>query len=117
MRFTLLKCLLLFLVTGCAQNKSKSITEFSQNDIKNAILIDVRTPEEFEAGYIDNAINVNWFDPNFATKMQAYDKDDTIYMYCKKGGRSAEAAALLESLGYKNIIDLEGGYDLLSAKK
>lgn len=102
---------LLLFVLGCSQNKSKPITELSQNDIKKGILIDVRTPEEFKAGHIDNAQNINWFDENFSAQINDIAKDETIYLYCKKGGRSAKAANLLDSLGYKSVIDLTGGYD------
>lgn len=112
--FSLLFVLLLNL--GCAQSKAKHITEFSQNDIENGILIDVRTPEEFDAGHLDNALNVNWFDSDFTKQMEGIDKDQPIYIYCKKGGRSAKAANLLDSLGYQNVIDLEGGYDALEKK-
>ena len=103
--------LFLFLISSCAQSTSKPITEFSQNDINTGILVDVRTPEEYEAGHIDNAMNINWFDSNFAKNFEKMDKNKTIYLYCKKGGRSAKAAHLLDSLGYKNAINLEGGYD------
>ena len=103
--------LFLFLVSSCAQSTSKPITEFSQNDINTGILVDVRTPEEFNAGHIDKALNINWFDSDFAKNFENFNKDKTIYLYCKKGGRSAKAANLLDSLGYKKVIDLEGGYD------
>lgn len=104
--------ILVFLLTfGCTQNKAKPITELSQNDINNGILIDVRTPDEYGAGHIDKALNINWFDPDFSKQVANLDKDKTIYLYCKKGGRSAKAARLLDSLGFKNVIDLEGGFD------
>jgi len=106
----------LLLVSSCAQSKSKSITEVSQNELNSVILVDVRTPEEFKAGHIGQALNINWFDADFTEKMKSIDKDETIYVYCKKGGRSAKAAHLLDSLGYKNIIDLEGGFDAYSKK-
>lgn len=96
---------------GCAQSKSKPITEVSQNELNNVILVDVRTPEEYRAGHLDNSLNINWFDADFAKQMEAVDKAETIYVYCKKGGRSAKAAQLLDSLGYKNVVNLEGGYD------
>lgn len=111
-----MKCFLLVVffvsvTTSCTQSKSKPITEFSQNDIKNGILVDVRTPEEFSAGHLENAVNINWLDPNFAEQFNSIDKEKTIYVYCMKGGRSAKAAHMLHSLGYKKVVDLLGGYD------
>ena len=111
MRLQFLLVLALLFNFGCVQNKAKPITELSQNDINNGILIDVRTPEEFEAGHIDKALNINWFDTEFSQQVADLDRDGTIYLYCKKGGRSAKAARLLDSLGFSNVVDLEGGYD------
>ncbi|MGI9551419.1 MAG: rhodanese-like domain-containing protein [Aurantibacter sp.] len=102
---------LLLLIFGCVQSKAKPITEFSQNDINKGILVDVRTLEEYQAGHIDKAVNINWFDADFAKQFENFEKDKTIYVYCKKGGRSAKAVHLLDSLGFKNVVDLEGGYD------
>lgn len=101
----------LFFISGCAQSKSKAITEFSQNDIDNGILVDVRTPEEYHAGHLDNALNINWFDEDFVDQFKDIEKEKTIYVYCKVGGRSAKAQEKLQALGYKKVINLEGGYD------
>ncbi len=90
------------------------ITEFSENDAENAILVDVRTPEEYQAGHLENAININWYDADFTDQIETLDKDKTLYLYCKLGGRSAEAANKLTSLGY-NVVDLTGGYDAYEA--
>lgn len=108
--------LLLLLNFACAQSSSKPITEVSQNEMDNVILLDVRTPEEFAGGHIENAQNINWFDEDFSKRIGLFDKDETIYVYCKKGGRSAKAAQLLDSLGYKKVVDLLGGYDAYSQK-
>ncbi|SIS83564.1 Rhodanese-related sulfurtransferase [Zobellia uliginosa] len=111
--FTLLLCMI---TLGCAQSKTKPITDFSQNDIENAILLDVRTPEEFNGGHLDKAVNINWFDADFAERVDSIDRAQTVYVYCKKGGRSAKAAQVLDSLGF-NVVDLEGGYDAYVASK
>ncbi|RKR14047.1 rhodanese-related sulfurtransferase [Maribacter vaceletii] len=111
MKLFFLSFTLLFLFFSCSQNKAIHITEFSQKDTNNAILIDVRTPVEFAEGHLENAKNINWFDKNFEEQIKSLDKEETIYVYCKKGGRSAKAASLLDSLGFKNVINLQGGYD------
>lgn len=113
MKFYITYLLLFFVTVGCAQSKEKSITEFSRNDIKDGILIDVRTPQEYEAGHLEEALNVDWFKPDFAEQILALDadKEEPVYLYCKKGGRSAKAAQVLDSLGYKNVVDLLGGYE------
>jgi len=108
--------LLLFTQISCTQTKSMSITELTPQDVENAVLVDVRTPEEYAEGHLPNAINIDWYDENFMDEFKDIDRNKTIYVYCKKGGRSASAAEMLNSSGYKNVIDLLGGYDALEAK-
>lgn len=90
-----------------------AITEFSQKDKNTGILIDVRTPEEYGAGHLNNAVNIDWLEIDFTERIKALqiDKSTPVYLYCKKGGRSAKAAKLLDSLEYKDVTDLTGGYD------
>ncbi len=108
----------LFIVTlaaGCGNTTSMPITEFSQEGLVDYTLLDVRTPEEFDAGHLENAVNINWYDSDFVDQLIVVPKENTLYVYCKKGVRSAKAAALLDSLGYK-AIDLTGGYDAFQSK-
>jgi rhodanese-related sulfurtransferase len=108
---------LLGLNFGHSQIKSIPITEYSQKDIKDGILIDVRTPKEFGMGHLENALNINWLDARFQKHFDSIPKDRKLYLYCKKGGRSARAQKLLDSLGYRNVVNLEGGYDHWKANK
>ena len=108
--------LLLFVQLSCTQTKTMSITELTPEDVENAVLIDVRTPQEYAEGHLDNAVNINWYDEDFINQFKTIEKDKTIYVYCKKGGRSSSAAELLTSSGYNNVIDLLGGYDALEEK-
>ncbi|MBU2947583.1 rhodanese-like domain-containing protein [Zobellia uliginosa] len=117
MKFHYLLLTLCVLILGCAQSKGKRITEFSQNDIDSGILVDVRTPQEFIDGHLDNAVNINWFDANFIKSFDTIDKSRPVYVYCKMGGRSAKAAHVLDSLGYSMVVNLEGGYDAFLANK
>lgn len=76
----------------------------------NVQLIDVRTPQEFGEGAIDGAINHNVHDADFQQQLEQYDKTKPILVYCKSGGRSAQAAETCENAGFKEIYDLSGGY-------
>lgn len=73
-------------------------------------LVDVRTPEEFEAGHIENALNIDFFSEQFNANFEKLDKDKPVYIYCKSGNRSGQAAIKLEELGFKKIYDLKGGF-------
>jgi rhodanese-related sulfurtransferase len=109
--------IMLLLNVACAQISSKPITEVSQNELNNVILIDVRTPEEFKAGHLENARNINLYDENFSGQFATIDKKETIYVYCKMGGRSAKAQEVLNSLGYYDVVNLKGGYDAYKKNK
>lgn len=74
------------------------------------IIVDVRRPDEFAAGHIPNAINV----PNesiTAAPVSLPDKNQKIYVYCRSGVRSNQAAHKLEALGYSDINDCGGIID------
>lgn len=76
---------------------------------ENPQLLDVRTQEEYSVEHIDNAKNVNWNGDDFVAKVNSYDKSKPIFVYCKVGGRSAQAANKLAELGFKEIYNLNGG--------
>ncbi len=99
-------------LSACTETgHKKPITELSAEDLEDAVLVDVRTPEEFAEGHLEGAVNYNWYDKHFTQQMQSIGKSQKVYVYCKVGGRSASAAKYLDSLGYKRVIDLTGGYD------
>jgi rhodanese-related sulfurtransferase len=76
----------------------------------NNIILDVRTPEEFSEGYIANATNLNIYDANiFMSKIQSYNKENSYYLYCKSGARSAQACQIMSQLGFNNVYNLLGG--------
>lgn len=78
-------------------------------------VIDVRTPEEFEAGHIDGALNINFRSEDFAAEIAKLDKSQPYILHCKTGGRSAKALAEMEAQGFENIAHMVDGYDGWSA--
>lgn len=74
-------------------------------------IVDVRTLKEYNDGYIDGAINVDFLSDSFLIKMQGFDKNKPLFIYCRSGNRSAKAAAKLTKSGFTEIIDLKGGYN------
>lgn len=72
-------------------------------------LLDVRTPEEYTVEHITNATNVNWNGNDFEAKANNYDKTKPVFVYCKVGGRSGQAAEKLAELGFTTIYNLDGG--------
>lgn len=93
-------------------NKKVSKTEFSQLIKKSgAQLIDVRTPREFSNGSISGAKNIDYNGDSFEKQMKKLDKNKPVLVYCAAGGRSENAAELLKEWGFKEVYDLEGGYN------
>lgn len=116
MKIKVLSLVLLIIgVTSCLKNQvegvqvldvSKYEKKMVQPDVQ---LVDVRTPEEFTEGHLENAINIDITADDFDSKIAALDKEKPVMVYCKSGGRSAKASSRLNELGFKNISDLEGG--------
>ena len=70
----------------------------------NPIIIDVRTPQEFESGHVESAINIEWQD--IALVENIINKDNQIFLYCRSGNRSQKATDILIDIGYKDVINL-----------
>lgn len=71
-----------------------------------AILIDVRTVQEYSEGHLDNSVNISVESINTMIETMVKDKNTPIIVYCRSGNRSATAAQTLVKLGYKKVYDL-----------
>ena len=88
----------------------QSVCDFiTKKGRENIILLDVRTPEEFAAGHIPNAINLNYNASDFTEQVNKLDKSKTYLVYCKAGSRSAGAANIMSTNGFNTIYNLKGG--------
>lgn len=90
--------------------KNLSAEEF-KNRIEldeDAVIIDVRTPEEEVEGKIEGDIKLNIMDSDFPAKVQELDKNKNYYLYCRSGARSFSAGQYMEQFGLK-AFNLSGG--------
>lgn len=89
-----------------------SVQAFSEalKTTPNATIIDVRTPEEFQSGHLPDAVNFNVLAPEFQAQVSKLDKTQPVFVYCKVGGRSADAVAKMKGMGFTTIYDMKGGY-------
>lgn len=78
---------------------------------ENYILLDVRRADEFEAGHIPSAVNLPNEEIGTEEIPSLPDKAQTIYIYCRSGNRSKQAADKLLALGYTNLIEFGGIID------
>ena len=72
-------------------------------------LVDVRTPEEFETGHIEDAINIDFNNEDFKSELSTLDKSKPVLVYCRSGKRSAGAAEIMKEMGFTKIVGLDGG--------
>ena len=100
-----------------AQSAVLAPDDFEAKALKADVqLIDVRTPDEYKAGHIANAKNINFYAADFKDLMDKLDKTKVIAVYCGVGGRSGKASIILTQLGFKTIYDLQGGMSAWKAK-
>ena len=74
-----------------------------------AVLVDVRRPDEFAAGHLPGAINIEVTAPDFGQRVLALDTTKPTYVYCRSGARSATAAGQLTTAGFTQVSNLLGG--------
>ena len=78
-----------------------------------ALLIDVRTKEEFDAGHLEGAVNIPWEDTGALIQAIGSDKQRPVVLYCRSGNRSGKSIAILKRQGY---IHLHNGTGLEALK-
>ncbi|WP_339723472.1 rhodanese-like domain-containing protein [uncultured Paraglaciecola sp.] len=92
---------------------SANVSNISQQellaaDLKNLVIVDVRTPEEFKEGHVPNAINVPLSEIVDNPAILSSSKEKSIVLYCRSGYRAGKAAEALHKDGYQNLSHLEG---------
>jgi thioredoxin len=92
-------------------NPSISATEFSKkiSELPGAPLIDVRTPGEFSQSHLQNAINYDISKSGFENQIASLDKLKPVLVYCLTGSRSTYAVRYMQSIGFKEVYELNGG--------
>ena len=115
-----------FFFTACSEAQTKEGTEKSTNGAINKVvsakefqaklgdeniqLVDVRTADEYNAGKIGDASNMDFYGDDFKNQLEKLDKTKPTLIYCASGGRSGKTAAMMKSLGFEEVYDLEGGF-------
>ena len=122
---------LLFLIYGlsaCQDNSNKTSSEESALSIRkdisvqrayekmmgasqdpNLVVIDVRTPREYEQIRLQNTLLINFRDPDFKTKISKLDKNKIYIVHCRSGNRSGKACDIMQEMGFKEIYNVAGG--------
>ena len=113
---------LLFTLTACTSSNVSSIqnvdaeTFISKISGGNTLIIDVRTPEEYNSGHLKDALNLDVESGAFESSLVSLDKSASYALYCRSGRRATIAANLMAKSGFKSIINFnQGGFAELAA--
>ena len=116
MKRIVLLSILVLILTACNNEEVKdnllASGKIDCNDIETIksyadyLIIDVRTPEEYNEGHLDNAINIEYQDIVLKLEEKNISKSMPIIVYCKSGGRSKQAFESLEGNGFTHVYDL-----------
>lgn len=100
-------------LAGCAADAASPLGVHAWHDqlaaTPGAFLLDVRTPQEYAQGHIANATLVPLAELEAAHAQLPQDHATPIFVYCRSGARSSQAAAILADHGYTDVRDLDGG--------
>ena len=100
---------------NCKQSAAQQSTLLEPQEFKEflsaneVLLVDVRTPREFNSGHIENAININFLSAEFEKEIQKLDSTKTLVIYCRSGNRSSKSTSKFVKAGFKQFYDLKGG--------
>lgn len=106
------------LMTACSSGSDTATIELVSperaadvigEDPAGLVVLDIRTPEEFAEVRIADAINVDFYAPDFADQLDVLDKSDPYVMYCRTGNRSSEAIETMRELGFEEVYEIDGG--------
>lgn len=85
-------------VSGCSTAEPMQLGE-------NAVIIDVRTPDEYAAGHLEGALNIDVQSANFDSLVMTQPLDGEYVLYCRSGNRSAQATSRMQSMGFTDVTD------------
>ena len=106
------------LVTACSSGTDTASIELVSPEqaaevIEDApaglVVLDIRTPEEYNEVRLDGAINVDYYATDFADQLDTLDKNNPYVMYCRSGNRSSDAVETMKDLGFTEVYEIDGG--------
>lgn len=107
--------LILFSVSGCKGQLDNGLKDISVEEMQSLLkvddvqLVDVRTLEEYESGFIANAQNIDYYSPTLDEDLKILDKKKPVILYCRSGKRSRDCSEKLIEAGFQKVYNLKGG--------
>ena len=81
----------------------------NNNNEDSLVILDVRTPKEYNESHIENSINIDYKSKNFKEEVEKLDKNNRYIVYCHSGRRSSDAIKLMEKSGFIDLKNISGG--------
>jgi len=113
MKKVLAPVFVLLCIAAFGQSEDLTPKEFQAKSetLKDAVIIDLRTPDEIKAGIIPGATIIDYFSKSYEKKINTLDKSKTYLLYCASGGRSGETLELMKKKGFIAVYHLAGGFE------
>jgi phage shock protein E len=103
-------------IAGCSSTGAtietvspSAAAETISDEATEVIVLDIRTPEEFSEGIIEGAMNIDFYESDFAAQLDSLDKDASYVVYCRSGNRSEQALPTFQELGFADVSEIDGG--------
>jgi len=90
--------------------KDISPEEFQKLIGDDAIILDVRTKDEYSGGHLEGSVNIDFFSKTFIEEVLKLDRSKSLLIHCASGGRSSKAMSKLSGSGFKSMYNMLGGY-------
>ncbi|MBB6610537.1 rhodanese-like domain-containing protein [Pontibacter sp. Tf4] len=114
--------MLLFGFSSCQQEAGSTKVNLNATEVKQLIessqevvVLDVRTPYEFQEGHLEGAVNIDYTSPDFEKEIAKLDTAATYLLYCKSGNRSSKATTVMKNNNFNNIYNATVGFDALKS--
>lgn len=96
------------IIKDVTPQEALTLIQNNQNN-PDSVIMDVRTPQEFAEGYIENAVNIDFYAETFRDKLNKLDKNKTYLVYCRSGVRSTNALNMMTELNFREAYNMLGG--------
>jgi rhodanese-related sulfurtransferase len=107
--------LCLVVLAGCGSGTTAVVDEIAPDaaatllEAPATVLLDIRTPDEFAAGHIAGAANVDFYAADFNAQLDSLDSGATYVIYCRSGNRTTAALEIFRDLGFTEVHAIAGG--------
>ncbi|MDJ0954028.1 MAG: rhodanese-like domain-containing protein [Acidimicrobiia bacterium] len=85
------------------------VADIVESPPDDLVILDIRTPEEFAAGHLAGAINIDYYAADFEARLGELDTNVPYVMYCNSGNRSGNTLPLMDAIGFEEVYELDGG--------